>query len=161
VLRIAEPWVDENSSALRAFDALAYKLRSQTIRLPVLNVDLPARLATLALALFALVTAYLVATSLAGIDRVYDPAAQKEPWIAHRTISSAGGWSAFIQRSLPWISRAASYSQVFLPALILLVALALSPLKYGVVAVGACAVPALLLMLYSAKMLTTLLRRME
>lgn len=160
VLRIAEPWVGDSGSAAAAFDALGARLRSQTIKLPVLNLDLPARLASLALALFALVCAYAVATSLAGLERVYDPAAQKEPWIAPLPTPAAGGASPLIPRSLPWISRFAAFAQVLLPALLLAVALDLSPTTPSRLAVAGCAVPAALLMLFSARSLAGLLRRM-
>jgi len=161
VLGLTEPWVGKRGSASVAFDALVDKLNSQTIKLPVLNLDLPARLASTALALFALVSSYLVATSLAGLERCYDASAQREPWIMQRHSSVEGDWTRLVGGGLASISRIAGFAQVWLPALILAVAIRLSPSNAISFLVAACAMPSLILMIFSTRIFKSVLRRMD
>lgn len=161
VLRISEPWVGKRDSAGAAFDALVERLNSQTIKLPVLNLDLPARLASAALALFALVSSYLGATSLAGLDRCYDAAAQREPWILQRRTMDGPKWTDFIRDSLTWMSRVSVYAQIWLPALLFAVAFRLSPTNSSSLLVAACAVPSLFMLAYSTGIFRTLLGRLD
>lgn len=161
VLGLTEPWIGKRGSASVAFDALVEKLNSQTIKLPVLNLDLPARLASTALAFFALVSSYLAATSLAGLERCYDASGQREPWIMRHQSSVEGDWTRLVGVGLASISRFAGFAQVWLPSLLLAVAIRLSPSNSINFLVAVCAVPSLILMVFSTRIFKSLLRRMD
>ena len=161
VIRVAQPWAGKTGSSGDAYQAITDEMETERIKLPVVNLELPARLASLSLAIFALISSYKTAASLSALNCVYDRRDQKEPWILQRPTVNGAGFMCSVHRALSWLSRSSAYSGIWAPGLMLSICAYLAPSPASQVVVGAIATPALLLMMYSTLIFASLLKRME
>lgn len=157
---LAKPWAETNDSPRSAYAAIIRVKEEQKMKIPVVDLEIPVQFATVALALFALVCAYLNAVAYTGLAQIYSADKQETPWILTRRDIPASAEQATLRRLLSALSLMTSHASIWLPLAVILVALWLSPGWQTTVIVVAAGAVVLILLTYCSRCLSTLVPRL-
>jgi hypothetical protein len=156
---LAKPWAETNDSVRSAYAAIVRVKEEQKIKIPVVDLEIPVQFATVALALFALVSAYLNAIAYTGLEEIYCAEKQETPWILAPHDFPRSSEQPTLRRVLSALSVMTAHASIWLPMAVILVALWLSPGWQTTLLVLAAGAIVLILLIHCAGCLSTLVPR--